>query len=71
LIADALAIEWPLPETEAKVIDLLSLLRNDFITTEIKRLAVLLNHPDTDAARQKEISDCQKELRSRRQQPLG
>ena len=71
LIADALALQWPLPETERKVIDLLTILRNDFLAGELQRLTRELAHPDMPDDRRLILLQRQNELRAQRQQALA
>jgi DNA primase len=70
LIADALALEWPLPQTEAMVIDLLTNLRNDFVVAELQRLKSAVLQPDIADDERNLLLTRQMELRNLRLQKL-
>jgi hypothetical protein len=72
LIADALALQIQLPDaTESQIIERLTHLRNDFITTELQRQTRELVNPELTEEQRLAISERQKELREQRKQPLG
>ena len=54
-----------------QIVDVLTHLRNDFLTAELQRLTRELTHPDMPEERRTELLHRQQELRAQRQQPFG
>jgi DNA primase len=70
LVADVLALELPLAETEPKVIELLTNLRNEFLVAELQRLKSAVLQPDIPDEERNLLMARQMELRNQRQQKL-
>ena len=71
LISSALAEQHVIPNPEKQIVDVLTNLRNDFFAAELQRLSRELSHPDMSDEQRVELMHRQKELRTRRQQPLA
>ncbi len=71
LIGTLLAEQHEVPNPEKQIVDVLTHLRNDFLTSELQRLSRELVHPDVTDERRLELLQQQQQLRAQRQQALG
>lgn len=71
LIGEALADGRPIPQPEKQILDVLTHLRNDFLTARLQDLTRQLSHPDTADEQRLLLLRQQQELRAQRHQPLA
>lgn len=70
LLSEVLADQHAIPHPERQLVDVLTHLRNDFISAELHKLTRQLSHPETAEAMRVELLLRQKDLRASKQQPL-
>jgi DNA primase len=70
IIGTVLADQRAIPYPEKQIVEVLTNLRNDFLTAELQRLTRELAHPDMPDEQRMELLHRQKELRAQKQQLL-
>jgi DNA primase len=70
IIGTILADHRAIPHPEKQIVEVLTNLRNDFLTAELQRLSRELAHPDMPDEQRMELLHRQKELRAQKQQLL-
>jgi DNA primase len=71
LLSEVLAEQHSIPQPEKQLADVLTHLRNDFISAELQKLTRQLAHPETPEAERIELMHRQKVLRTLKQRPLS
>jgi hypothetical protein len=71
LLSSVLAEERPIPEPAKQLRDVLTHLRNNWITAQIQQLTRQLAHPDVADADRIALLQRQNELRQLKRRPLG
>jgi len=71
LIGTALSEQHHIPHPEKQIVDVLTHLRNDYLTAELQRLNRELVHPDVSDERRTDLLQQQQQLRAQRQEVLG
>ena len=70
LLGTVLTGRHAIPQADKQIVDVLTHLRNDFLSAELQRLTRELAHPDVDDQRRTELFQQQQDLRSLRQRPI-
>ena len=71
LLSELLADEYAIPNADKQLADVLTHLRNDFLTRELQALTRQLTHPETPEEERIELMRRQQELRASKRQPLA
>ncbi len=71
LLSEVLAESHAVPQPEKQLVDVLTHLRNDFISAELLKLTRRLSHPDASEGERMQLLHRQKELRTLKQSPLA
>jgi DNA primase len=71
LLSEVLAESHAVPQPEKQLVDVLTHLRNDFISAELLKLTRRLSHPEASESERLQLLHRQKELRTLKQTPLA